>query len=287
MPIIMPYHSVLWAVMPVVCLACTACVNEPRPLEAVRPLPSTHARLLPLPAVKEPSGICYHTTRTTLFVVDDSGGVCEVRPDGAVVAVQRIRKADFEGITHDPASGLLYIAAEGDEQILEVDPAGLRVLRECAVPRVFQGRTVMKEGGQGIEGITFVPNNAHPHGGTFFVANQSFDLNAHDDLSAIFELEVPIRDAHAAPDSVAILRCITPGVPDISGLHWDASRQRLFAISDSANLLMAFTRAGTLVRAWSLPGSDQEGITIGPDGTLYIAQDSGGILVLAIDWRTM
>jgi len=253
----------------------------------VAPLPHAGATLLPLPAVKEPSGICYHTARDTLFVVDDSGVVCEFRPDGTLVALRRIRKADFEGITHNPASGLLYIAVEGDDAILEVDPATLRVVRAFAVPRVFQGQTILNKGGQGIEGIAFVPDSSHPHGGTFFVANQSSDLNAADDISAILELELPITSSNPAPDSVRILRCIRMDVTDIAGLHWDARQKKLYAISDDMNRLMALSRTGVLLRTWLLPGQNQEGITVGPDGTMYIAQDSGGILVLKVNWRKM
>ncbi len=41
------------------------------------------------------------------------------------VKQKRICDADFEGITCDPATGLLYIAVEGEEKIIEMDPGDL------------------------------------------------------------------------------------------------------------------------------------------------------------------
>ena len=55
----------------------------------------------------QPSGICFHSKRGTLFVVGNLGEVCEMRTDGTVIKEKRIKRADFEGITHDPSTGLL------------------------------------------------------------------------------------------------------------------------------------------------------------------------------------
>lgn len=228
----------------------------------------------------EPSGIVYHPQRGTLFVVGDEGDICEIRTDGALVKQAHVRKADFEGITCVPATGLLYLAIEGEEKIVEMDPETFTVLREFAIERTFHGATVLKAGGQGIEGITFVSAPGHPEGGTFYVANQSFSLNSPEDPSAIFEVEVPLKDRSAAPATVKSIRCITPGVIDLSGLHYDAKSDHLYAISDATNAFFEMTRDGKILRSYALPGDDQEGITVDDKGFLYIAQDSGGIIKL-------
>jgi hypothetical protein len=225
---------------------------------------------------REPSGICYHSARGTLFVVGDEGDLCEIRTDGTLVKSQRVRRGDFEGVTCDPSSGLLYIAVEGEETILEVHPDTFAVLRTFQLPRQFQGRTVMKEGGQGIEAITFVPDAEHPHGGTFYVANQCMTLDIPDDISAIFEIELPLRDSGAS--AAKILRCFEPGVPDIAGLYYDAGKGSIFMVSDMTDTLLEYTLDGRRLAAWQFPGKDQEGIAADPEGSLYIAQDSGGII---------
>ena len=241
------------------------------PLERVGNIDKEHFR--------EPSGICFHTIRSTLFVAGDEGHVCEIKTDGTLIRKTRIRHADFEGITFDPATGMLYIAVEGDERILEVDPDKLQILRQFSIPRTYQGRTVMKKGGNGIEAITFAADPAHPHGGTFFVANQSFDLDSPDDVSGIFEVEVPLKHPDAA---VKILNHINLETKDLSGLHYDASTGNIFVLSDRNNLIMRINRKGKILKKISCPGKDQEGITFDDNGFMYITQDCGGIMKFKI-----
>jgi hypothetical protein len=225
----------------------------------------------------EPSGICWHSGRETLFVVGDEGDVCEIETDGTLIKRKRIRKADFEGITHDPATGLLYIAVEGLEAVLEVDPETFDVLREFSIPRTLDGGTLMKAKGQGIEAITFVPDSEHPQGGLFLVANQAFDLTDEEDISAIFQVELPLRDPGAAPK---LLGYFEPGIIDLSGLHYDPATGNIFVISDVTNTIHEYSADHVLLRSYAFPGENQEGITADNAGFWYVAQDSGGIMKL-------
>jgi DNA-binding beta-propeller fold protein YncE len=225
----------------------------------------------------EPSGLCYHPVRGTLFAVGDGGHVLEMTTNGTPVKLRHVGKIDFEGITVDPSSGLLYIAVEGADRILEMDPEELRVQRTFQVPRTFEGRMILKPGGNGIEAITFIPSTNSPNGGTFIVANQVFELNIADDRSALIELEVPLRAPAGTNIPVRVIRVIEPGVVDMSALHYDAESGHIFVVSDTANLLLELARDGALVRAWAFPGKDQEGLAVDPDGYVYTAQDSGGI----------
>lgn len=269
-------------------LATAACFPYGLRADGANPLPQERIELLELKPVREPSGVCYHALRQSLFAVDDGGTICEFRTDGKILHQRFIRAADFEGITLDPSSGLLYLAVEGAETLLEVDPKTLRPRREFLLPRTFEGKTVMKEGGQGIEAVTFVPDKKHPHGGTFFIANQSFDLNATEDISALLEVEVPLKGrGKPKPGEVRILRCFKAGVIDLSDLHYDAKSDIIYALSDATDQLLAYTRTGKLLKSWTLPGENQEGITVDSEGMLYLAQDSGGVLKLKIDWKRM
>jgi len=231
----------------------------------------------------QPSGICFHSKRGTLFVVFDLGAVCEMKTDGTILNEKQIARADFEGITHDPSTGLLYVAVEGAEKILELDPDTLDLLRVFSVPREFMGDTLLKEGGQGIEAITFVPDVNHPHGGTFFVANQSYNLEDTEDISAVFEVEVPLKTGADAKASAEILRFFSLGIIDLSGLCFDQATDHIYVISDSTNTIFEITKTGTLLSGHAFPGDNQEGITVDDQGFLYIAQDSGGIL--KIKWN--
>lgn len=233
-------------------------------------------------SIREPSGICFHTARGTLFVVGDEGDLYEITTDGARLRKKHIRNADFEGVTHNPATGLLYVAVEGAETILEIDPDTFRVLREFPMERSFRGKLRLKSGGQGIEAITFVPDKKHPHGGTFYVANQSLTMTNTEDVSAIFEVEVPLNGGKTG-NKATILRYIPLGVIDLSGLHYDLASDHIYVISDATNTLFEIERSGVIINAYALPGDNQEGIALLDTGFLYIAQDSGGII--RVKWR--
>jgi hypothetical protein len=228
----------------------------------------------------EPSGVVFHPGRGTLFAVGDEGDICEIERDGALVKQTRVRPADFEGITCDPATGLLYVGIEGEEKILELSPDDFAVRREFDIERVFKGAQVLKAGGQGIEAITFLPNVRHPEGGTFLVANQGFDLRATEDVSAIFEIEVPLKTSAASKASARIVRRLPLPLIDISDMYYDSTRDLVYVISDVTNTLFEMTREGKALRSYALPGDNQEGFTVDPDGFIYIAQDSGGIIKL-------
>ncbi|MBN1350293.1 SdiA-regulated domain-containing protein [candidate division KSB1 bacterium] len=225
----------------------------------------------------EPSGICWHSRRKTLFVVGDEGDVCELKTDGTLIKQKRIRSADFEGITHDASTGLLYVAIEGAESIIEIDPETFEIFREFQLPRTFNDKVVIKAGGQGIEAITFVPDSTHPEGGTFYVTNQAFSLDAEDDISAIFQVELPLRSRYGEPE---LLDYFKPGVIDLSGLYFDQTSDHLFVISDAANVILEYSLEHDLVKAYAFPGDNQEGIAVDDAGFIYIAQDSGGIIKL-------
>ncbi len=231
----------------------------------------------------EPSGICFHSKRKSLFVVGDEGEICEIKTNGTLIKQKSIRHADFEGITHDPSTGLLYIAIEGEEKIIELDPENFKVLREFQIERAFNGRTLLKAGGQGIEAITFVPDPNHPQTGTFYVANQSFNLDNKQDISAVFEVELPLKSKTKKEHKAKILRYFSPGVIDLSGLYYDSATTHLFVISDATNIIFECTKSGDVLVAYAFPGDNQEGITVDDDGFMYIAQDSGGII--KIKWK--
>ena len=227
---------------------------------------------------KEPSGIVFHPTRGTLFVVGDGGDICEIKTDGTPVKQKRIRRADFEGITCDPATGLLYIAVEGEEMIIELHPEDFSILRTFSIERTFRGKVRLKPGGQGIEAITFVPDVNHREGGTFFVANQSFTLTDQEDPSAIFEILVPLKSDSGRNPGAKIVRYFSIGVIDLSGLVYDSNSDQLYVISDATDTFLEITKQGKILKSYALPGKDQEGIAIDNKDFLYIAQDSGGII---------
>ena len=231
--------------------------------------------------ISEPSGITYHATRKTLFVVDDEGHIHEIRPDGSTVQKKYLQGRDLEGITINPMSGLLYVAVEDDEAILEINPQTLTILREFTINRLFEGKTLLKKGGMGMEAIAFVPDSSHSEGGTFWIGNQSVSLKPNSELSVICEVVVPIRSSDTPETEGTIIRFHEMDFIDISGLTYDSKADSLILISDTTNLLVVLKRDGTPQHRYLLPGDDQEGVTLDGLGYMYIAQESGQIVKMA------
>jgi uncharacterized protein YjiK len=128
-----------------------------------------------------------------------------------------------------------------------------------------------------------VPDATHPEGGTFYLTNQSFDPDATEAPSLVFEIEVPLKSS-SMPNAVAVIRkAFALDVIDLSGLYYHPQQNLLYVLSDTLNSCSVLTRNGSLLQTYDIPGRDQEGITRDAAGMLYIAQDSGGIL--AFSWN--
>ena len=237
--------------------------------------------------LEEPSGIAYHPVRNTIFVVGDEGDLAELKLDGTPINDTWLRDGDFEGVAVDPSSSRVYIAEERAEKILEVDPDELVILREFKIPRHYQGKLMLQSGEEGLEGVTFVPQENHPEGGVFYVTQQSFDISNKNNPSAVIKLELPLRSSSSESAPAKILRFHIFNEIDLAGLHYNAKNQSLFILSGSDNKVFIAGadflsgKSDSIVGSFAIPGEDQEGITEDGDGDLYLAQDTGGILKLS------
>jgi uncharacterized protein YjiK len=223
----------------------------------------------------EPSGICFHPSRKTLFVVSDEGELAEIEKDGTPVFRMNI-PGDLEGITVNQESGLLYLVKEGDDIILEFDPNKREVIRSFPLNREYQGNADYIEKREdsydnGIESIAFVGDVKHPEGGTFYIGNQW-------DPPCIMEVHVPLKSSHEHTAEAHILRVLPLNLDDPAGLYYDPQTGLLNVVNDADNIFVEITLDGRIVREYAFLGNEQEGIARDDEGYLYIAQDTGGIL---------
>ena len=228
----------------------------------------------------EPSGITYHPTRKSLFIADDTGIVYEINLNGTRIQAKGVNELDIEGITVDPTTGLLYVAVEDDEAIIEIEPETLTIQREFRIAREFKGEQLLRKGGMGIEAIAFVPDASHTEGGTFWIGNQSFSLKEKDEPSVVCEVVVPLRTATQRKSEGSIINAYKMDFIDISGLVYDMQDDLLILISDTTNLLVEMNRQGTILSRYLLPGNEQEGVALDGLGYMYVAQESGEIIKL-------
>lgn len=222
----------------------------------------------------EPSDICFHPSRKTLFVVSDEGEVAEIKKDGSPIFNKKI-PGDLEGITVNPETGLLYIVVEGKDVVLEFDPDKREVIRKFPVNREYKGdpNFLQKQEGydNGIESITFIPDKSHPEGGVFYMGNQW-------DPPCIMEVLIPLKSSQAETAEARIIRVLPFKMDDPAAMYHDPKTGLLNVVSDADNILVEITLEGKLVRQYAFLGDKQEGLARDDEGYLYIAQDSGGII---------
>ncbi len=224
-----------------------------------------------LEGIPEPSGVVYHPSRQSLFVVGDEGDIGEVSLTGALLASRHIG-GDLEGITCDPASGAVYVVREGHEIVFEIDPATLKPKRRFLIDRSFgDDPNYLRRGGDGIEGITFVGDPAAAEGGRFFAVNQF-------DPPVLVELKLPIRSSKEPISRATIVAAWPLGPPPLSDVSWDQQLNMFLVPSALWHAALVVGRDGKKRRSVNIPGILQEGITRLPDNSFVIAQDSGGLL---------
>lgn len=226
----------------------------------------------PLADFPEPSGIVWHPSRRSLFLVGDEGDIGELSLDGRLLRKQHVG-GDLEGITVDPSSGLLYVVREEHEVILELDPDDFSVLRRFTIDRTWKNDPdYLKRGGDGVEGLTFVPDTAAPEGGRFWVVNQY-------DPPVLVELDIPLHSSRAKYETARIRRAIPVDSAPLSEVTWDAGARRFLVLSALWKRVSILDPDGNQERSVHIPGFLTEGLALMPDGRFAIAQDSGGVVI--------
>ncbi|RMD83216.1 MAG: hypothetical protein D6815_07135 [Candidatus Dadabacteria bacterium] len=204
-------------------------------------------------------------------MVGDEGDVAEVGLDGKLIAT-RVLGGDLEGVTCDPASGLVYVVREGHEILFELDPDTLKPRRRFLIDRSFGGDpNFLRRGGDGIEGLTFVPSKSDPEGGRFYAVNQY-------DPPVLVELRVPLRSSQDPIAAAEITGAWPLGPAPLSGVTWDPPTGVFLVPSALWHSALVVSRSGTKLGSVRIPGFMQEGITRVPGGSFVIAQDSGGLV---------
>ncbi len=219
----------------------------------------------------EASGLIYHPLLDQLLVVSDDGQVCKMNLEGSQVTCFNLGALDLEGITLSAEdSPFAYLALEFPYRILELNLANEQLSGNFWDVPGMSGPV-----NAGIEAIAFVPNGSHPYadsnsGGLFYLGLQ--------DTGDIFVYDVDLSQS----GHITLIDQFTPviGRSDLADLFFHEETGILFALYDSANILIEMQSDGSILREYLAAGNDQEGILLigncsESTGTLYIAEDSG------------
>lgn len=235
----------------------------------------TASYALPAVAAAEASAVTFNWDTGTLFVLGDEGdAVVEVSTTGVQLSVMSLSGfADTEGLTY-VGGGKFVITEEREQDAYEFTfSAGGSGVRG-SMPFASLGGTV---GNVGIEGISFDPRS-----GKFVTVKEKTPMG-------VFENTITF----GAPGSAAVSSLFDPaglGLLDISdvqvlatvpGLIGGVDEDNLLVFSQESSRLLEITRSGVVLSSFSLSGVDNaEGVTIGPDGTIYIVGENPTLYVL-------
>lgn len=215
--------------------------------------------------IAEASGICYSSRSNTLFVANDEGKVFEISKKGDILREKKLGKYDLEGLACDNENATLLFAVEGDDAILIVNQKNLKIEKQIAIKRKFQGKKILKKDKEhGLEAITIVKN-------AIFLSNQSYNRYPKEDASVIFQINT-LKKKRAK-----IVKVIDHGYVDVAAMTYH--KDNLYMISDKKNLLVIYDiNAMQTLQEIKLKKFAQEGLCFDNENMLYIADDEGRVL---------
>jgi len=234
-------------------------------------LTATH--LLPATAA-EASAVTYNHDTGTLFVLGDEGdALVEVTTSGQLVSAMTLTGFDdTEGLTVIGNGQFVIVEERLQDAFLLTYAAGATAARS-SLPGVSLGPTISNIG---LEGLSFDPLT-----GKFIVVKEKTP-------QAVYEATI---DWGVPSGSVADLFLPSLGVLDLSdvqvlttvpSLIGSADQDNLLIYSLESRLLMEVTRTGAMQSTFNFTSiaADAEGVTIGPDGTIYVVGETPALYVL-------
>jgi uncharacterized protein YjiK len=181
-------------------------------------------------------------------------------------------KGNLEDVTVHAPSGRLVLLAEKKGELVVWDPAtasetGRYVLD---VAGIF-GREPADRN-QGFEGIVFRGEAGRAGGGVFHLVHQRKPARL---VALAFDPTGPARVLGAA--DVLSRHPLRP-YEDLTAVTWSERLGRLLVIAESADRLLVVSPDGAIDADEPLPGGQQEGLALGPDGALWVADERLGLL---------
>ncbi|MBI5797922.1 hypothetical protein HZA98_03395 [Candidatus Woesearchaeota archaeon] len=218
----------------------------------------------------EPSGAVWHSRLGQLFVVSDEGLISKMNPDGSSVTTWSIG-GDLEGIAvADPNSNYVYVVNEYPFALYQFDISTGTKTKTWSLTSVVPAPANTR---LGLEGMTYIPSEDYTTAsgrGVFAVGSQ--------ETGTIYFLDV---DTSTNGGSVNLLRSMKPFAASLSDLFYDRETNVLYGLYDST--LVEMNLQGTITASYTVPGSDQEGVTLSTvcsstatttTANIYIASDT-------------
>jgi uncharacterized protein YjiK len=127
---------------------------------------------------------------------------------------------------------------------------------------------------QGFEGIVFRAEAGRPGGGVFHLVHQRKPARL---VTIAFD---PTGEARTLGAADVLARHALKPHEDLTAVTWSETLGRLLVIAESDDRLLVVSPDGTIDAELPLPGEQQEGLALDPEGTLWLADERRGLLRL-------
>lgn len=229
----------------------------------------------PLPGVPEPSGVDWDSARGRLWVVDDGGVLARVRPSDGTVEVTVDIGGDLEAVRWIPGADLLIAVREEDATLVLVHASSMEIAAIASIEVPAGISPAPGPRGNGFEGLAVLDT-----GSTLRLL-----LGNQDDPHALYEATLPLPSplpSGGAPASLqaTVTRAESLAPINLSEVALDAGGRVwvLYGYSLSPRLVALDGDWEETRTSIPLQELGAEGAVFAPDGTLWIADDTGGLV---------
>jgi len=172
---------------------------------------------------------------------------------------------------HGP-SGQLVLLAEKKGELVVWDPVSATETARFALDVAALLGREPEDRNQGFEGVVFRPETGRPGGGVFHLVHQRKPARL---VTLAFD---PAGGARRLGAADVVSRHALKPYDDLTAVTWSEKLGRLLVIAESADRLLVVTPEGAIEADEDLPGGQQEGLALAPDGALWVADEKQGLL---------
>ncbi|HEX8027227.1 MAG TPA: SdiA-regulated domain-containing protein, partial [Vicinamibacterales bacterium] len=245
---------------------------------------------------QEASGVTYNWDTNTLFIVGDGGtSVTQVSLTGQLINTMTLAQGnspqgtefyDTESITY-VGNGKFVFTEERDRQIVQFTYDAGTTLTRANAQTVDLGTNI---GNVGLEGVSYDPLS-----GGFILVKEKTPLGIFQ-TTADFAHGTASNGSATTTDSINLFDPALLGLSDFSDVYALSSNPNIIGTSEQGNLLILSQESGKIVEVdraghilssltlqapptssgIDLAAMTVEGMTMGPDGKIYLVSEEGG-----------
>lgn len=193
--------------------------------------------------IPEPSDICYDSKTDTFFIVSDTGILYETDKDCKVLKKQKQKGTDFEAVYSD--GSFVYAVDESNRTVYKYDIKTFKLIKSIVIP--YDGAR-----NKGYEAFDFNKTT------------NKYALLTESNPIVLFELDTDFKITNQT---------------DLSSIASDISSARfydgfLWLLSDEDMMLLKLNPLTyEVIKKWSLPVINPEGLAFDKDGNILISCD--------------